>query len=985
MPPLNFDAIRERLANADGEEMWKSLEELSDTDEFRDWLRHEFPAGADVWLDGLSRRGFLKFAAVSAAVAGLTSCARQPLETIVPYIDRPEYRVQGEPQWFATTIPFRGFGIGVLGKNFEGRPVKLEGNPDHPASLGGTDAFAQAEILGLYDPDRAQVVRKAGSIATWDDFTAELVPAMERQRARRGAGLRILTQTVTSPTLSAQIGALLAAMPAAKWHQYEPVNRDAVYAGTRLAFGTPLEPRYHFDRAQIVVSLDSDFLSNEPGSIRYARDFAARRRVKDPKTSSMNRLYAIEPMPTVTGAMADHRLARRASSIGRYAVALAARVGGSAAPAIDDDAVARWIEAAAGDLMAHRGAALVIAGDSQPPEVHAVAHTITSALGGNTVTYTTPVAASLVAPIDSLRELCGDLAHGRVEVLLILGGNPAYDAPYDLQLGPLLGNAALSMHLSLHDDETSARTRWHLPQSHPLEAWSDLRAFDGTASIAQPLIAPLYATRSAHEILSLLAGTPMQGYDIVKGFWRAQSPPAGFDAWWQATLARGVIEGSASPEIGVNAATALPSVRPRIDGDVEVSFRPDPTIWDGRYANNGWLQELPKPITKLVWGNAAIISPHFAERWKIGSEETIEITTLGRRLEAPVWIVPGHADGAVTIHLGYGRHVTGQMANDHGFDANAIRSFDAPSFAPATIRKTGNRGSLTSTQHHNTLDGRDLLRVGTLAQYREHPDFVREPDKEPRPGETMLPPWPYAKNAWGMAIDLNSCIGCNACVVACVAENNIPVVGREQVERGREMQWIRIDRYYAGSPEEPRIYHQPVTCMHCEDAPCEIVCPVGATVHSSEGLNEMVYNRCIGTRYCSNNCPYKVRRFNFLEYSPRHAGMRELMFNPDVTVRTRGVMEKCSYCVQRIERARIQAANGNRPIRDGEIVTACQQACPSQAIVFGDTHDPDSQVAKLKEQQRNYAMLAELNTRPRTTYLAKLRNPNEILSSGDKS
>ncbi|HUJ15236.1 MAG TPA: TAT-variant-translocated molybdopterin oxidoreductase, partial [Thermoanaerobaculia bacterium] len=945
MPSLNFDDIRRRLAGSRGAEMWRSLEELADTDEFREWLRYEFPAGADVWLDGLSRRGFLKFAAAAAAVAGLTGCAQQPLETIVPYVVKPSDRVQGVSKWYATAIPFRGYAIGVLARQFEGRPVKLEGNPDHPASLGATNAFAQAEILGLYDPDRAQVVRRAMAIGTWDDFNAEIVTAMSRVR-----GLRILTPTVTSPTLTAQINALLASFPGSKWYRYEPVNRDAVYAGTALAFGRPLEPRYHFDRADIVLALDSDFMIDEPGAVRYAHDFIARRRVSDPGTATMNRLYAIEPMPTVTGSMADHRLPRRASDVAQYAQAIAAS---GEQRAVSGDA--GWINAVARDLAAHRGAALVIAGDAQPPEVHAAAHAMTSALGGNTITYATPV-ANPASQTESIKELANEMASGAVDVLLIIGGNPVYDAPPELDFAQLMRRVPMSIHLSLYEDETSAAARWHLPMSHALESWSDLRAFDGTATIVQPLIAPLYDTRSAHEIVAEIAGIPMRGHDIVKGYWRTvplAQAGGNFDAWWQATLARGVVAGTTAPNepasvtgswsTGISStglwstgfSRSLSPPNPPAEAgapspSIEVTFRPDPTIWDGRYANYGWLQELPKPVTKLVWGNAAMVGPQLAERLHLDNEQTIEIDAGNRRIEAPVWIVPGHADSAITLHLGYGRALPNQTADGHGFNAGALRLGNAP-FLAAAVRRTGNKRNLTSTQHHNTLAGRDHLRAATLDDFRKHPDFAKEPDKEPKPGETMYPPWPYGKNAWGMAIDLNSCIGCNACVIACVAENNIPVVGQEQVEMGREMQWLHIDRYFAGALENPSIYHQPRPCMHCENAPCEVVCPVGATVHSSEGLNEMIYNRCIGTRYCSNNCPYKVRRFNFLRYAPRGNEVLDLMFNPDVTVRARGVMEKCTYCVQRIEHARIRAQNENRPIREGEIVTACQQACPTQA------------------------------------------------------
>jgi molybdopterin-containing oxidoreductase family iron-sulfur binding subunit len=894
----------------------------------------EFPPGADVWPDDFSRRDFVKLAAASLALAGV-GCTRQPLETIVPYVATPEHRVQGEPQWFATAIPFRGFGFGVLAKSFEGRPVKLEGNPDHPASRGATNAFVQASILDLYDPQRSQYVRKNGAPSSWSAFAAEVVPAI----GRGGRGLHILSQTITSPSLIA----LIAQFPAAKWHQWEPVSRDAVYEGTRLAFGAPLEPRYHFENADVVVALDADFLSDDPASVRYARDFTRRR------SSTTNRLYALEPMPTITGAMADHRLPCRASDVANHARALAERI---ALPTGD-----HWIDAVARDLIAHRGAALVVAGDCQPPIVHALAHSINSFVGGGrTVEYSEPV-ASPTSHIDSLRDLIHDLDAGAVDVLIILGGNPVYDTPIDLDFMRHLARAKISVHLSPYVDETSSRTQWHLPESHPLEQWSDIRAFDGTATIIQPLIAPLYDTRSAHEVLSMLTGAPATGHDIVKNFW---SPRTNFEA----SLARGIVEGTTLPAVPVER-RPLPAAEHESRGaPLEINLRPDPTIWDGRHAKNGWLQELPKPITKLVWGSAAFVGPQLAERLHLRNEQVVEISAHGQIVSAPVWIVPGHADGSVTLHF----------PNAYPL----LFSDSLLAISGASLRNTLKVHSLVSTQEHFTLDGRDHLRVATLEEARRDPHWAHDPEREPRRDETLYPAYPYLGHAWGMAIDLNSCIGCGACVIACNAENNIPFVGREQVARGRAMHWIRVDRYFAGSIDDPKIDHEPILCMHCENAPCEPVCPVEATVHSSEGLNEMVYNRCIGTRYCSNNCPYKVRRFNFLQYAPKSDPI-DLMWNPDVTVRSRGVMEKCTYCVQRIERTRIRAADEHRPIRDGEIVTACQQACPAQAIVFGDVNDPKSRVSRLKAEGRNYSILAELNTRPRTTYLGKLRNPNAEL------
>jgi len=915
MPPLN--------------DMWRSLDELAESDAFRERVRREFPAAADVWLDGVSRRGFLQLAGATLALAGVTGCTRRPLETIVPYAATPEHRVQGEPQWFATAIPYRGFGFGVLAKSFEGRPVKLEGNPDHPASLGATNAIVQASILDLYDPTRSTTPRHRGIESSWDAFAA----------ATRGRRLSILTQTVTSP-------ALLAQMSGATVYRYEPFSRDSVVEGTRIAFGAPLEPLYHFDRADVVVLLDADPFGDDPAGVRYAHDFALRRRVDNP-----NRLYAFEPMPTVSGAMADHRWARKASEIVEEARSLATVIVNRA-----DEGRDRASIAVARDLLAHRGSALVIAGDTQPPVVHALAHAMNAALGaiGRTVDYIDAIGGA-----GSLADLVHALDANSVDALLILGGNPVVDAPADFDFAQKLARAGVTAHLSPYVDETSSKTEWHLPESHPLERWDDVRAFDGTATIIQPLIAPLYDTRSAIETVAIASGAPASGHDLVKSFWRNQP--------WHDVLARGVIAGTTAPIRDV-AAKSIESILPLVPAAasdaIEINIRPDPTIGDGRHSRNGWLQELPKPITNLVWGNAACVSPAFAKRESLRDGDVVEIATRGRSMRAPVVAVPGHADRSVTL-------------------ANAYPIFfsDSRSTIVATIRKTGDVEPIVSTQEHNTLDGRDHLRVATLAESRRNPRWAHDPAKEPARDETLYGNVRYDGHAWAMAIDLNSCIGCGACVIACNAENNIPFVGRDQVAVGREMQWLRIDRYFAGPVDAPQIHHQPVPCMHCEEAPCEPVCPVGATVHSSEGLNEMVYNRCIGTRYCSNNCPYKVRRFNFLAYAPKSDALY-LMQNPDVTVRSRGVMEKCTYCVQRIERVRVAASNAQRPIRDGEIVTACQQACPSQAIVFGDANDPHSRVARLKAEPRNYAMLSELNTRPRTTYLGKIRNPNPELENG---
>ncbi len=805
------------------------------------------------------------------------------------------------------------------------------------------------------------------------------------QDAKRGAGLRVLTEATTSPTLGAQFERLRRRFPAARRHQYEPAGRDNARVGARLAFGEAAETQYRFDLADVVVSLDADFLVGMPGGLRYARDFSARR-----APGNMNRLYVAETNPSVTGTMADHRLPLRPSAIEDLARVLAAKVAGEMEPAPRatwSAAQSAWLRAAAADLRRRAGASLVVAGETQPPLVHALAHAMNHALGnaGRTVLHTEPMEVDPVDQLESLRALVEDMRAGRVDALLILGGNPVFTAPADLDIAAALARVPFRARLGAEEDETSAACRWHLPEAHPHESWGDLRAYDGTASIVQPQIQPLYDGKTASEVLSIASRSgprdrPRPRPRPLEG----RAPSLDFDAAWRKTLNDGVMADTAAKpkRVAIKAfareGAAPPSRRRRL----EFVFQPDPTIGDGRHANNGWLQELPKPVTKLTWDNAALLAPALAERLGVSNGDVVALERAGRSVEAPVWIVPGHADGAVTLTLGYGRARVGRVGRGTGYNAYALRTSDAMwSGADLTVRRTGKTSKLASTQHHYSMEGRDLIRVATAAEYARDPLFARKPGEAPSPKETL---YDYSKPAvspdyaWGMAIDLNKCIGCNACMIACQAENNIPIVGKEQVAAGREMHWIRVDRYYTGELDVPLIYSQPVTCMHCEDAPCEPVCPVGATQHSEEGLNEMVYNRCVGTRFCSNNCPYKVRRFNFLNYTKIESPL-EMLQNPDVTVRSRGVMEKCTYCVQRISCAKIGAEEEGRLVRDGEIAPACAQACPATAIVFGNLKDDDSAVSKLKKDPRDYGLLTELGTRPRTTYQARLRNPHPDL------
>jgi MoCo/4Fe-4S cofactor protein with predicted Tat translocation signal len=1000
----------------DSRPMWRTLTEHADDPAFAEFLHNEFPSQIEAITDPVARRTFLKLMGASLALAGFNACTRQPAEKIVPYVRQPEEIIPGRPLFFATAMTVGGVATGLLVESHEGRPTKIEGNPLHPGSLGAADVYAQASVLGLYDPDRAQTLTNLGDIRPWSAFLGAMRAAVTAQQPLAGAGIRILTESVSSPTLAAQIRDILKRFPSAKWHQWDPSSRDNARAGSKLAFGQYVDAQYRFDQADVVVALDADFLSCGPGSLRYSRDFAARRRPED--AAHMNRLYAIESMPTPTGARADHRLSLKASHVEAAARQLASRIGAGANGAQDSGpadalnaAQTKFIDAVARDLQAHRGRSLVIAGDGQPAAVHALAHVINQSLGnvGATLVYTDPVEAEPVDQLASLRDLVGEMNAGHVDLLLIVGGNPVFTAPADLKVADALGKVQLRVHLSMYDDETSALCHWQIPEAHFLEAWTDARAYDGTVSIGQPLIAPLYGGKSAHELLAALTDRPEQSsYDIVREYWMAHMPGSSgarpqpapgapnpeFEARWRRWLHDGVVPDTAFTARNVRAGSGVgrPSAAQPAEG-LELIFRNDPSILDGRFANNGWLQELPKPITKLTWDNAVLLSPATAARLKIGGEpamqggehgqitsDVVELRYKGRAVRGAAFVVVGHPDDAVTVHLGYGRTRAGRVAEGAGFNANALRTSDAMDFGGGLeVVPVGTTFPLACTQYHHLMEGRNAVRAVTRDEFVRDPKSVHEKDETPPRTITLYPEFKYEGYKWGMAIDVNSCIGCNACIVGCQSENNIPVVGKEQVMRGREMHWIRLDTYYRGPMENPETYFQPVPCMQCENAPCEVVCPVGATVHSHEGLNDMVYNRCVGTRYCSNNCPYKVRRFNFLLYQDWNTPSLKLGRNPDVTVRSRGVMEKCTYCVQRINERKIDSEKENRRIEDGEIKTACQQTCPADAIVFGDLNDPKSRVAQLQKEVRNYALLGELNTRPRTTYLAAVRNVNPEL------
>ncbi|HVR95098.1 MAG TPA: TAT-variant-translocated molybdopterin oxidoreductase [Thermoanaerobaculia bacterium] len=983
--------------NSPKREHWRSLEQRAGTPEAQAFREREFPVGASELPEGIDRRSLVQLLGASLALAGLTSC-RKPVENIVPYVEPPENVVPGVPKHYATTMPFGIGGYGLLVESHEGRPTKIEGNELHPATAGTASAQMQAAVLGLYDPDRSEHPLQKGRGSspqkkTWADFLADWKSRESRYLAAGGAGLAVLAQPSASPTLFRLATALRQRFPQMLWATWEPVSDENALAGAALTTGQPLRTSYDLGAARVILSLDADLLLSENDAVAHGRGFIAGRRLgseKDP----MNRLWAVESAFTTTGAMADHRLALPSGRIGAFALALGRALGAlglpeaaGGLPGVDP----RWIAALAQDLKANAGRSVIVAGRDQPPAVHALALALNAALGnlGTTVLLREPV--DVIPPsTPSLAALAGAVRNGAVSTLFILGGNPAYDAPADLRLD--LKKVRNVVHLGLSVDETAEQAHWHLPGTHFLEAWGDCRSSDGTVSVVQPLIEPLFGGHSSVELLGLLAsGEDKPGYDLVRETWAGLLPaaaaPAAFDDAFNKVLHDGLLAGSAVPPVAASAgavpAAALAQLARPAAAGVEVVFRASPAVHDGRFANVGWLQELPDAVTKITWGNAALVSPKTAEGLRLENEDGVQLKVGNATAELPVWIVPGQADGTVIVHLGYGRRAAGRVGSGVGTDVYPLRTSAAPGFAGgATLAASGKRHRIAQTQDHGTMEGRPVVREASLAEWRHEPHFAEEMVEIPKSG----PLWDqhrYDKGPqWGMAIDLNSCIGCNACVVACQSENNVPVVGHEQVSRGREMHWLRIDRYFAGPPEHPEMVFQPMPCQQCENAPCEQVCPVAATTHTEDGLNAMVYNRCIGTRYCSNNCPYKVRRFNFFNYTKDTPELLKLAANPEVTVRSRGVMEKCTYCVQRIQSARIDAKMAERPLKDGDVKTACQQTCPTQAITFGDIRDPKSRVNESKENSRNYVLLEELGNKPRTSYLARIRNPHPDLVEG---
>jgi len=991
--------VRKQPLQLGGREHWRSLDQLSGTKEFRGWVEREFPENATELSDP-SRRGVLKLMAASLGLAGLTACQR-PVEQILPFSRGVEDTIPGKAVYYATSMPLGGVSTGLLVESNDGRPTKIEGNPKHPSSLGACSAYAQASVLGLYDPDRSQAVYRAGNRSSWGDFQAFAGPHFSN--AGDGAGLRFLSEPISSPSLEAVRSHVLRKFPKAKWTEYAPLDSGAAKAGSEIAFGQQagprLVPRFAYDKADVILSLDHDFLGLDEPTTIPTREFSRRRRVSSEK-DSMNRLYMVEAQYSVTGAMADHRLRMRLGDVRRFAEALAAELG-LLPPTLrvlnnGQSKEDRWVSALARDLKANTGRCLVVAGPRQPAAVHALTYWINEALGnlGETVSFVETGKAEKPSAeagrgtnTQPLEELAAEMAAGQVDTLVILGGNPAYNAPADFDFTANLKKVANTIHLGLERDETAVLCQWHLPEAHYLEAWGDGRAHDGTVSLQQPLIQPLYGGKSASELLAMVSSHEnLRGYDIVRNYWLARWASSAGEKTWRRCLHDGLVPDTAytvsRPKVNAKAIRAALKLAPAATSDgIEIGFYPDSGVYDGRFTNNGWLQEAPDPMTKLTWDNAALMSAATASALGVEPGDVVSIEAAGGETMMPVFIQPGHADRSISLALGYGRMQCGQVGQGTGRNAYLIRTAAGSGFLPgAEVRKTGQKHVLASTQEHQSMEGRPLVREATLEDYTEHPNFATEAVEHPPLLSLYEEPSYDQGHQWGMAIDLNSCVGCNACLVACQSENNIPVVGKDEVLRGREMHWIRLDRYYAGDPEDPQAVSQPVNCQQCENAPCENVCPVAATAHSPEGLNDMAYNRCVGTRYCANNCPYKVRRFNFFDFSEGLAEVQKMAFNPNVTVRVRGVMEKCTYCVQRIQEKKIAARADGRPLEDGEIKTACQQTCPAEAIVFGDINDAESRVSKLKAQNRDYAMLGELNTKPRTTYLAKLRNPNPELT-----
>lgn len=978
-----------------GKTYWRSLDELAESPAFADGLLREFPDGASEPPQGTDRRTFLGIMGASMALSGLAAC-RRPEEVIVPYTQAPEAVVPGRPLFFSTSMAAMGTAVGLVVETHEGRPTKIEGNPRHPESLGATSGSIQASVLDMYDPDRSQHPRERGQDRTWDDASSFLRKLGDDARKVNGKGLALLVEDHRSPTVAAQIDALLRLMPETRVVRYEAFGNDAAQEGARAAFGRSLTPVYDLAEADVVVALDSDFLMQESSSIKNARAFAARRN-PDRKDKPMSRFYAIEGAFSVTGTNADHRLRVESRKVADVAYALAQEIAAttkanlpaeitaalSGAAALDPK-TAKFVKAIANDVAKRNGAVVLIAGRKQPAGVHALTHVVHEMLGsiGKTVKFVRSF-DEVKSGLSDLAALGKDIESGKIETLVVFGGNPVFNAPADVR--GAIAKAKMLVHVGTHVDETGEAATWHLNRAHSLESWGDLRAADGTGSIIQPLIAPMYGGKTDAEILEIFIGGTRKGYDLVRATWRGpQTLVADFDREFRRALHDGIWKDSAfqAETVATQAADVAAAIKAQKanapKGNVEVIFEPCPHTWDGRYANNGWMQELPDSMHKLTWGNVAAISPATARSMSITDGDLVTVSTNGADVTLPALIAVGQAENTIVLTVGQGRTAVGRVGKGIGVATGGVRSTAGFHIADGKITKATGSAKLARTQEHFLTEGRPMVQEATYAKYQTNPAVVPAPKKY----LSLFEEKTYDKgHQWGMAIDLTACIGCNGCSVACQAENNISVVGFEGVTRSREMHWIRMDRYFEGdNMDEPTSIAQPTMCNHCENAPCEEVCPVAATTHSPEGLNDMAYNRCIGTKYCANNCPFKVRRFNYFDYTKDTIEVHKMQNNPDVSVRSRGVMEKCTFCVQRINQAKISAkVDGRERVRDGEVVTACQAACPTQAIRFGDLNDLKSVVAKDAASPRAYRQLEELNVRSRVSYLAKIKNPNPEL------
>jgi Fe-S-cluster-containing dehydrogenase component len=1020
----------------DEKRLWRSLAEFEDPAGPSETPEFEVPLDPPTSPE---RRRFLQLSGASVALASATAC-RFEEDKLLPFVQQPEGVIPGVPRYFMTAMELSGAAVGLRVKSFDGRPIKIDGNPAHPDSLGATTAQHQAALLGLYDPDRSQGFAKfdAGKAAesSETEFRVFALDHFKMLRGQKGRGLAVLAGISSSPSFADMRTRWQARLPESQWYEYEPAATDNERLGANLAFGAAYRTHFHLDKAAVIVSLDADLLGSRVDSLALSRGWASGR---NPESGKMNRMYVFESSLSETGSGADHRFALRSEHIKALAAYLdfelsrritgastsgASTSGGGvpgqpqprpAAKFLDDPLLQKILGALVSDLLANRGASVVAVGAAQPPEVHAIAHRINALLNnlGTTVEYSAVRGERDVASADNLANLLIEMNAGRVDTLLILDSNPVYTAPGDADFKAALAKVKTKIHVGLYRDETALASDWHLPLAHFLEAWGDVRASDGSISIQQPVIAPLYGGKSAIEVLAILNGEALAGLEIVQ---RSLGELTSDPRLWRKAVHDGIVPGSAWPKErpalrAIAAVSFAPGELSSLDVEpeqLELVLAPDPKIHDGRFANNGWLQELPDAATKLTWDNALLVSPKTAKALGVTDNMLVTVGIDGRSLTVPAMLSPGQATGSVKLYLGYGRTAAGRiggvLANGLlgteeigvvGVNAYPLRSKRVWSFARgATVKATTTKYKLATTQDKHTMDrigkfGTEermpmLVRQATLEEYNKEPDFAKHAVHHPPLLSLWKEPVKYTSPKWSMSIDLNKCTGCSGCVVACQAENNIPVVGKPRVAMGREMHWLRIDRYFEGEdPEQPQVVHQPVPCMHCEHAPCEQVCPVGATTHSHDGLNDMTYNRCIGTRYCSNNCPYKVRKFNYFnfheELKDEKNQVKEMIFNPDVTVRFRGVMEKCSYCVQRIRQATITAGQQGRPLGADEVTTACQDSCPTQAIIFGDMENPKSQVAARKNNSRDYALLEELNVRPRTTYLARVKNPHPEL------